>query len=310
MRAPVVLFVYKRKDKTEKCIQALECNRLGEETDLLIFSDGFRGQDDKEQVLEVRKFINDYQKKSKFRKVYIFESESNKGLSQSVIYGVTYAMEHYGKCIVVEDDLITSADFLEYMNGALDFYENDMRYGSISAYTYPLKELREYDKDMYVLRKGECWGWATWKNRWDDVDWEIKNYNELISDKDFRKEFSALQYGLDNMLVEWKEGRVDSWAVRWCLHLFLKKQLTVYPTESRANNIGFDGTGANCGADYVCNVSKIGSEHVCSYEFLDVNSMLEKKVAIFERGNVIQRIKRVFWKIWKKMIQDVWRRKV
>ena len=298
MKAPVVLFVYKRKDKVEQCLSALNCNKSVDETDLLIFSDGNKDENDKEEVENVRKYLDEYCAWSKFKKVYIFKSEENKGLANSIIGGVTYAMEKYGKVIVVEDDLVTSSDFLEYMNGGLDFYENDLRYGSVSAYTYPMKILKKYKEDIYVTRKGECWGWGTWKNRWDNVDWNVQNYDSIISDEEFRKGFSAIQYGIDKMLIDWKKGKIDSWAVRWCLHLYLNNQWTVYPTVSRTENIGFDGSGANCGNDYIYSTSQIGLDRRCTFKYLNVNKKIEKKAATFERRNIW---KRLIGKIWTKM---------
>lgn len=280
-KAPVALFVYRRQDKVEMVLEALEKNRSAEQTDLLIFCDGYKGEQDRKQVESVREYIRQYKTRSRFRNVFIYESAVNKGLADSIISGVTVAMERYGKAIIVEDDLLTSEDFLDYMNGGLDFYGSDPRYGSISAYTYPLKELKRYKEDVYVLRKGECWGWATWKDRWDGVDWQVKNFETLYSDADFRRGFCELQAGIDQMLCDWKEGRVDSWAVRWVLHLYLKKQLTVYPAVSRTRNIGFDDSGTNCGITYIADSMQIGSDERCRFKKMDVDARLEHAVAIY-----------------------------
>ena len=58
--APVVLFAYKRKDKLRDCLQALDNNFAVESTELFIFSDGAKGENDIKQVQEVRSFIEDY----------------------------------------------------------------------------------------------------------------------------------------------------------------------------------------------------------------------------------------------------------
>ena len=185
------------------------------------------------------------------------------------------------------------------MNGGLDFYENDLRYGSISAYTYPMKILRHYQEDIYVTRKGDCWGWGTWKNRWDNVDWDVKNYSQLINDKKFCKDFSELQNGFDKMLIDWHEGRIDSWAVRWCLHLYLVGQWTVYPIISRTRNIGLDDSGTNCGNDYIFDRNIVGQDKPCNFKFLVCDKKLEKKSADYTKQNAINLLKRIVWKIKK-----------
>lgn len=291
-RAPVVVFAYKRVDKLKKCLDALENNLLVDETDLILFSDGAKNDVDKEAVNQVRAYLKEYKISCVFKSIKVFENERNKGLANSIITGVSHVMEYYGKAIVVEDDLITSSDFLLYMNEGLDYYENDMRYGSISAYTYPLRQLAGYDKDVYVTRKGECWGWATWKNRWDSVDWLVADFDDYFSDKYKRNEFNKLQYGIDNMLCSWKSGAIDSWAVRWCYHLFKMEQLTVYPKVSRAKNIGVDGTGTNCGENYIYEVDKIGGNK-CIFEKLEVNKKLEHAAAVFEKETIYKKIKRL-----------------
>lgn len=61
-----------------------------------------------------------------FKSINIIESSINKGLARSIVEGVSQVVSQYGKVIVLEDDLITSPNFLHFMNQALDFY-NDIK---------------------------------------------------------------------------------------------------------------------------------------------------------------------------------------
>lgn len=303
--APIALFAYKRADKLEKCIKALEKNQGVEETNLYIFADGAKGEQDREQVAEVRNYITRYKGQSKFRTVTIEEKNRNIGLANSIIAGVTSVIEKYGKIIVVEDDLITTPDFIEYMNGALDYYEDKKRYGSISGYTYPLKELENYNRDVYVIKKGECWGWGTWKDRWLNVDWEVKDFKQYRYNPFKRREFKKLEYGLDRMLVNQMCGKIDSWAVRWCYHLFKMGQLTVYPKESKTMNIGFDNSGTHCNnKNEIYQRNIIRQHHSAKYEDLEVDSVLAHAVSIYEKDSLKQRISNVLKKYFGKEIND------
>lgn len=290
--APIVVFVYKRAVHTEQCLQALSKSIGADLSDLIIFCDGPKTENDKADVSEVRTLVKEFAATSVFRSVKIIESEENNGLANSIISGVSMVLEQYGRVIVVEDDLIVSDDFLQYMNGALEYYKNNPEIGSISAYTYPIDYLKNYSKDIYVIRKGECWGWATWKDRWDQVDWEVKDFNEYKKSRKQQKAFKALEYGLDNMLKCQMEGKIDSWAVRWCFHLFKNGLLTVYPSVSRAKNIGMDGSGTHCqqvkgkGADLYSGVK------TCEFELQEVNPVIEKQVAVFEKESFAERCMR------------------
>lgn len=289
--APVVVFAYKRKDKLQECLKALEKNILVGETDLIIFCDGKKGTEDEEDVNNVKEYLLDYKRHCKFKGIRVEVRKKNIGLANSIISGVTEVINMYGKVIVVEDDLITTPDFLEYMNDALNFYENSKEYGSISAFTYPIKGLLRYKKDIYVTRKGECWGWGTWKDRWNAVDWDIKDYEQYLIDKKLRKKFESLQCGIDKMLQKQMNGEIDSWAVRWCYNLFKMNMLTVYPSISKVKNMGFDGTGTHCEKKKELHMEVLDDNNkICKFERLSVSEVLEKQVAVYERGTVIERI--------------------
>ena len=305
--APVALFSYKRADKLEKCLSALEKDPIAKETDLYLFADGSKSAADSDKVKEVRCFIHNYLKKSTFHKVVLIEREKNLGLANSIIGGVTQVINEHNRVIVVEDDLIVQNEFLSYMNSALDYYEGMKEYGSISAYTYPLPELEEYDKDIYVTHKGECWGWGTWSDRWNGVDWAVSDFGSYRKDRKKRKAFDAVEKGLDRMLILQKAGKIDSWAVRWCYHLFTHQLLTVYPRISRAQNIGFDGSGTNCG-DIKSDEERYAQNHLVAadssnssvfFERMPVDIELERKAATYMYVPFGEKIINIFKNIFK-----------
>lgn len=283
--AAVIVFAYCRKDKLQKCLEYLEKNDRTNRMDLHIFSDGEKGDKDRGKVNEVREFLDIYTEKSKFKKVFLYKSKRNKGLATSIIEGVSEIVNRYGKVIVVEDDLLVSKDFLEFMNDALEYYEDKKEYGSISAYTYPFKELEEYDKDIFATRKGESWGWGTWKDRWEKVDWQVETFAEYMTNPEMRQEFDSIEFGLDAMLIQQMKSNIDSWAVRWCYHLYRNKLLTIYPKMSRATNIGFDNTGVHCEVTnkYDNDISKKCKK--CKFERLELNEYLERKSSEYTRKN-------------------------
>lgn len=278
---PVVLFAYKRLDKLKVTIHELEQNIGAEHTDLFIFSDGAKNTGDLEQVKAVRKYLKHISNNNLFKSIIIEESKENRGLAKSVIYGVSKIINIYNKVIVLEDDHKTSKDFLQFMNQALEYYENIDKIGSISAYTYPLKTLSDYNHDIYTLYKGDCWGFATWKKYWNNVDWEVKDFNSYVSNPRLRHQFDLLDQGIDEMLVSQINNDISSWAVIWCYHLFKHKLLTVYPRVTRVINIGVDNSG-----EHSFNNNYFGSilnqdMRKCNFEFLDVQSEIENEVSTF-----------------------------
>ena len=232
MNAPVVLFVYNRLDHTMNVIDSLAKNFLAKETNLYVFSDAAKTENGLEKVNAVREYIRRTDWKGNFSNVTIIEAEQNKGLAKSIIGGVTRILEKYGKVIVVEDDLILSPYFLQYMNGALDYYKDAEEVWSISGYSFPMRSLQRYPHDVFYSYRGCSWGWATWADRWNLMDWEVSNYDQFSKDEEWQKRFNRGGGDLSNMLRLQMEGQIDSWAVCWCFEQSNREMYTVYPKYS------------------------------------------------------------------------------
>lgn len=235
-KTPIVLFVYKRLDVTIQTIEALKNNIGFVEHDIYIYSDGPKTSSDVEKVDEVRKYLKTI---SGFKKVKIIESTENKGLANSIIEGVSEIFKSYDRVIVLEDDLVTSKYFLSYMKNCLETYKCDDRIWSISGYVPPIDIPSNYSSDVFLIRKGASWGWATWKDRWQTIDWEIKDYEEFKQNKKSIKEFNNVGDNMSRMLKLQMTGKIDSWAIRWIYNQFKLNKYTVYPTKSLVSNIGF-----------------------------------------------------------------------
>lgn len=245
--APIVLFVYNRPKHTQDMIEALAKNNLAKESDVYIFSDNAKKEKDIENVRKVRTYIDSIKQKNWFANVYIEKAEKNKGLAKSVINGVTRVINKYDKVIVLEDDLIPSKVFLEYMNKALDFYEKKESIWSISGYNIPIQIPKNYKFDIYLGYRGCSWGWATWKDRWNTVDWKVSDYKEFKNNYKKRKQMNRGGPDMAQMLDSQMQGLCDSWAIRWCYEQSKQNKYTIYPVKSLVINQGLDGTGTHSG---------------------------------------------------------------
>ena len=244
--APIVLFVYNRLDHTIETINALKNNYLAEKSMLYIYSDAPKNKRDIESVSAVRNYIN---KTIGFKKIVVIERMNNWGLANSIIDGVTTIISKYGNIIVLEDDLVTSKYFLTFLNESLNEHLNNKSIMSIAGYSFPIEIPKNYNYDVYIFYRCMSWGWATWKDRWENVDWETKNIIKTINNDKFKKEFSRGGEDLYPMLIRQLKGKVNSWAIRWCLHHYYNNSACLYPVKSYVKNIGFDGSGIHCGVD-------------------------------------------------------------
>lgn len=237
MNAPVLLFTYKRLDKLKLTVEALAANYLAKESDLFIFSDAAKQTADEGVVNCVRSYLKTI---SGFKNITIIEATKNKGLANSIISGVTEVMKRHEKVIVIEDDLRTTQNFLSYMNEALNFYCAEEKVFSVSGYSFNLGVREHQNADAYFLNRGWSWGWATWKDRWCKVDWEVSDYSSFRKDRKRRSQFTKGGSDLNSMLDSQMSGRLDSWAIRWFYSQFKYSGLTLYPVLSKVYNEGFD----------------------------------------------------------------------
>jgi hypothetical protein len=236
--APIILFTYKRVAPLKATIAALQKNFLAGDSSLYIFSDGPRHELDKEQVEEVRKYLRSV---TGFKEITIRESEQNKGLARSIIDGTSELIQQFGKVIVLEDDLLTTPNFLNFMNEALRNYVYNQQVFSISGYSFNLKPDSSDDiSEAYFLNRGWSWGWATWADRWNQVDWQVKEYEQFKNDKVARKRFAQGGSDLNSMLDKQMTGLLDSWAIRWFFNQYRLEGITLYPKRSKIYNNGFD----------------------------------------------------------------------
>jgi hypothetical protein len=237
--APIALFVYKRPDHTRKALDALIKNPEFSASKFFVYCDGPRHDTDISLVQAVRDLVRSYS----LPNIVQVERDRNLGLANSIITGVTELCNKYGKVIVLEDDLITSKYFLKNMNNALNFFEHDKNIWSISGYTSSLKNCDDFNQEYFFSPIACSWGWGTWKNRWERVNWDTRSYN--IAKKDI-SEFSKLGRQFPLMLELQIKGKIDSWAIRWCYNSFINRAKTVYFIKSNICNIGHDGSGTNC----------------------------------------------------------------
>lgn len=246
--APVALFVYNRPDHAQRTLAALRANTLASQTDLFVFSDGPKSGLDEADVLAVR---NVFENVDGFRSVCVEAAVENKGLAASIISGVTKIVSSYGRVIVIEDDLVTHPSTLDYFDSALRHYEDQAGVFSISAYSHPQDVMSipsGYDFDTYAIPRMQCWGWATWKDRWEKADFSMADFGAFDSSKSLTDAY-GYWIGRDSLttLRSYMRGEKDVWACRWVYAHFKHHAVCICPTQSLVDNIGLDGSGSNCG---------------------------------------------------------------
>lgn len=303
---PVILFVYSRPWHTQQTVEALRKNDLATESELFIFADGPKAnatEEQKERIRQVREYIHNI---DGFKKVTLQKSEQNIGCADSIIQGISSVFERYDKVIVIEDDIVTSKCFLRFMNESLDFFENDDRIFSVSGYTFPSKTMNipeSYKKDIYLSYRHGSWGWGTWKNRWNSVDWEIRDFKEFSENIELQNAFNRGGADMGGMLKDQMEGNIDAWDIRFDYSLFKQNKFNVRPVKSLVTNVGLDSSGTHTGADEKL-ITTLDDNWIPKIEMVEPDKTILKNFRkVFDPPPKLQRysLKCFIRKIWKRL---------
>mgnify|MGYP001169132744 CR=1 FL=1 len=292
---PILLFTYTRVSSLKRLINSLKSNKEFFNHELFIFSDGPKNLKSKKQVNKVRAYLRSLKG---FKKIKIFNNKKNLGTAINIIRGVTKIINKKKRVIVLEDDLVLSKHFLEYMNKSLDKYEKNKKVWHISAWNYNFKFRDEFD-DAFFSNHMICWGWGTWQDRWKYFRKDPKKLiNNWKSDK-------IEKFNLDNSYNFWSQvlrnykSIINTWAVFWYATIFEKNGLCLNPKNSLVLNLGNDNFAVNTHKD------SLDKKHKLEQNF--VVKKFPKK--IFENKKIIKIIKSnlqtsFFKKLIKKLKYD------
>lgn len=276
MLAPILLFAYNRPRHLQHTVEALAHNPLAQESELFVFSDGARTEDDREDVELVRSYIHTIEG---FKTVHRIERDRNYGLAANIIDGVTDIVNRYGRVIVLEDDLVTAPGFLQFMNDALDTYADEPRVGHIQAYDFTQNPRLP---ETFLIKFTGSWGWATWQRAWQHFNPDGQYLLNELHRRHLTRRFDFNgKYGFTRMLRRQVEGKNNSWAIRWNASLFLQDILSLNVGRSLVQNKGFDGSGTHCGADHLYE-ARLYKERLRVEKISPVTENLEAR-KIFER---------------------------
>ena len=242
MKTGIALFVYNRPEHTHEVLKGLQRNNISK---LYIFSDGFKDEKDKDSVEKVRNLIDSID----WYETEIIKNKINKGLANSIVYGVNYVLEKYTRIIVLEDDCVPSDDFIVFMEKCFEKYEDNEKVMNITGYSLPINIPSDYPYDIYFSYRSSSWGWGTWRRAWKYFDRNKLILEEIEKSYGLIKKINRVSEDLIPMLKNQINDKLDSWAVFWAINIVKNNGVCVNPIKSKIKNIGHDGTGTHCGTN-------------------------------------------------------------
>ena len=278
MLAPVIIFAYNRPVHLQNCLNSLFSNSEAKHSEFFVKIDGPKNEYDKKMQSKIINLLEEAEISYDIK----YELNSiNLGLANSIISGLTQIFEKFDSAIILEDDLEVSKFFLKFCNEGLNKYKLNPTVASIQGFSYKLKNPLQ---SPYFLRGADCWGWATWRDRWLLFDSDSEKLLNEIKLQKLNKLFDmngAFPYS--RMLERQARGEINSWAIRWHASMFLKNMISLYPNQTLVKNKGFDGSGTHMGKSQ-------GFESNFPHEAIDISDIeiCESKNAFHEVKNFLR----------------------
>lgn len=254
-QAPVIVIAYNRPDMTRKLLTELKQHQIDH---LLVILDGPKDtEEDRSKCKQVTQVINEI---DWVRRKDVCASETNMGLRERIVTGLDWAFSQVNEAIILEDDCIPSRSFIGFCNHGLQRYRSDKRVWTICGQN--LQRGRKIGVGSYYLSSyAHCWGWATWKDRWEENTFRSRGWSMRVKDSDvWNKRFK-----IDERLY-WEDvfravemGRIRSWAYQWQACIWMNNGSSIVPNENLVSNIGFNEAATNtCDASSALNKMETG----------------------------------------------------
>lgn len=238
---PIALFCFKRLDTLVKCIDSLKKCSEAIDTELIIFSDAGRNEEEQIRVNEVRSYLKEIQG---FKSIQIHNRLENFGVDYNIIRGIEVMAELHEKFIIVEDDLLVSNQFLWFLNAGLTHFKDVDQVLTLSAFNY-VKIPKKYIWDCYFAQRTNPWGWATWSHKIKEVDWDLAHTENFLRNPQEMKLFNAWGSDRTRMLRRVLQGEIRAWDIRLDYYQFKRDLFTSYSTKNLVINNGFNSEDAS-----------------------------------------------------------------
>jgi Glycosyl transferase family 2 len=290
--APVVVYTYNRLEHLKKTIAALKANHLAAETDIFVVSDGPKDEFANHKVSVLRDYIDSIEG---FRNVNRIYHTDNVGVIQSVQIAEKLILSGYDQLITLEDDIVTSRNFLDFINAGLDFYEASEQAFTIAGYCPPVKIAQDYQFDSWSSPWHSPWGYGIWKSKYESIDVEFNPFQEI---KRIKSKYDFLKKHGDffiETLDHDARGLMIAGDARFAGQMLLKGSYTVIPCKSKVQNIGMDGSGVHCLPTERFDVDlDDGLQRVFKFaqDELDMTNQALKQYLQFMNGNFVNRFRR------------------
>lgn len=236
INVPVYLNFFSRPDTFQYVFEAV---REAKPSVLFLSCDGARKnrKDDEQNIKKCQEIVENIDWECTVYKNY---SEKNLGCGMRMYSGISWAFEHVDRLIILEDDCVPHQDFFKICEELLEKYKEDNRIHMINA----MNHLGIYGDtpNSYFFGPGCCWGWATWKRAWNNMDFNLTFMKDDYSMRCVERKYpfyqDARKKGNEHLKKLIAGKKLTSWTFQSGMASALQSQMAIIPKVNLISNIG------------------------------------------------------------------------
>jgi hypothetical protein len=288
---PVLFIFFNRPSVTRLSFEQIKAKRPKV---LFLCSDGGRDPIEHDLVCSLRNELLSYidwecTLQTKFENV-------NHGCKKNVSDAVLWFFDKVDKGIVIEDDIVVTETFFDFMRNCLEHFKDNENIQMISGYNHGLSS--KFENDLELLPYPIVWSWASWKDRMVDYRANIKPEDlDLLKNLQITENRRVHTYLL-RLFQMISQGKLDTWDYQLLIPMLKHNRKTVIPRNPLMQNLGFGKLATH--TKYIMRQDSIILDWAPKDFSLpsEVNKKLQRKVEDrFYDGSLIEKIKRKIYNV-------------
>lgn len=243
VETPVLFITFVRSDYARQTFDSI---KVAKPQKLYFYSNKgrVRKDDEIERNDEIRSFVNeidwDCELHTWFREEYVNVYDSIRG-------AISWLFDNEEQGIVLEEDCVPTKAFFSFCDQMIMKFCNDQRVWMVSGDNYISCNPEGYD---YIFsHMFQIYGWASWRNRWNKIDWELTGIDEFLQSDKIRYLFPQEKLYKDRVRII-KDNvnylrKTKCWDGVFHYTMFMNNAMCVYPKVLLVTNIGLAGIHNN-----------------------------------------------------------------
>ena len=239
---PVLFITFARPEYARKSWDAI---KAAKPKNLYFYSN--KGRKEKEGEVERNNEIRAYVKEIDWEcNLHTWFRDTTVNVYESLYGAISWLFENEEQGIILEEDCVASLAFFDYCDQLLPRYKDDYRIWMISGDNYFENESFS-SCDYFYSQDMQIFGWASWRNRWKQVDWE----KGLVFDSAFEQNIIEISVRLSRYKILYKRHikkirnfveETNCWDYVFCNWGLFNNSLSIVPHSNLVENIGLSGT--------------------------------------------------------------------